>query len=184
MHQVLPELLAWPEWQAAGAPDLALVYVSEAHAEDEWPNGQAHMTAPPSGGPLLASADLGERAVRLRRLAAKYGVVAQPRSAPGGGPPTALAPGAAAGAKPAPLAPAVARLLVDTMDGAFEKALGGWPIGIYLLGGNGALLLQVLPRHGLFDLAPLRRALASASTQSAGRAGPAAPQSTQSTQSP
>jgi hypothetical protein len=111
----------------------SFVYVSEAHAEDEWPVGNRFRTdveSPLWTAPLNASKTVTERAMRVVDAANRFQLMSVPRI----------------------------QLFADHVERqqSFEKLVGGWPTGFYVLEhGPGAtlrLMYNVTPKHGMFVL--------------------------------
>ena len=54
------------------------------------------------------------------------------------------------------LPPSELRVLADGMDDAFLRTYAAWPIRLYGVGRDGRLGVVAQPRHGAFELPPLR----------------------------
>jgi hypothetical protein len=116
--------------------DLAFVYLSEAHAEDEWPIGNNERTDIDSllwTPAYLASKTLEERAERAKFVATRFQF------------------------------PKEVRLYVDQINveypSTFEYQFGAWPTGFYLMDADGVLLYIVEPNNGFFELDGLWKAV-------------------------
>ncbi len=111
----------------------SFVYVSEAHAEDEWPVGNRFRTDTTS---VLWTPALHQSKTNAERSERALNVLKQTKSPHDH-----------------------VTVYVDPVDGktpslSFEKVMGSWPIGFYVVEYTPTPILRYIaqPRHGMFEL--------------------------------
>jgi len=102
-----------------------LIYLTEAHAQDEWPIGSRYNSKPCVNQPTSTE----ERCAIATKMCLELGVD--------------------------PEAPHLPLLLdVVEQDNPFEKEYAAWPIRFYAIV-NSALTFIAEPKHGMYDIAEL-----------------------------
>lgn len=115
---------------------MTFLYLSEAHAEDEWKIGNAHRTdvdSPLWTPALMQSRTVGERLKRAQELAKRFAF------------------------------PEWIHLAADvpkenSVSGEFETLYGAWPTGFYVVARN-TLVYSSIPKLGIFEADPLMSAI-------------------------
>ncbi len=140
-------MLAVRQWAAdyQGVAQVAMVYIQEAHATDEWPISSSRMTV---GGVPIAIAQhktLAERLSAARDFVADYAVATDGAAAP--------------------------VVVADAMTNGFQSTYAAWPIRWYLFSAAGSGEVRVThigdPESASYDLSEPWAILASLPVQEA-----------------
>lgn len=107
------------------------MYVTEAHAEDEWPIGSRYNSKPCVNQPTTTS----ERRTIAQKMCADLGVDAA-----------------------APHLPVFVDVV--ELDNAFDKAYASWPIRFYGIK-DSVLAFIAQPKHGMYDITQLEEWIAA-----------------------